>query len=162
MEGDIAPFLVRDPSPAVFRPDPAAVAIGPPAVAHMPGDPYVSVGIVIDPVSVGRQAVIKIRSIFVLTLTVLLRVAGIRLNTGVGIIPFPGGIADFRRRIVSRAARRHQEDDGNDPESFSHSFSPLLSNLCKLCANPFSFFVTAFRIEIASYSPRRVAPAFPG
>ncbi len=108
VEGNIPPFLVRDPGPAIIGPDPMSFAIGPPVVAHMPGDPNVAVGVIVDPAPVRGKTIIKVGHIFILT--VPLRPAGILLITWVHGASRAGRIADSGRRTVSGATRRNHKN----------------------------------------------------
>ena len=114
MEGNISPFLVRDPGPAVVGPDPMSIAIRPPAVAHMPGGPNVAVGIEADPASIGGQTIIKVGRIFL-------------LKTGDNGTSPARGIADLGRRKIPSVARRDHKDNRNDPEEFLHIRPPSIN-----------------------------------
>src|SRR5665647_680570 len=81
VEGNIPPLLVRHPGPAVIGPDPMSLAIGPPVVAHIPGDPNIAIGVIVDPAPIRGKLVIKIGRIHILTIP--LRTAGILLITWV-------------------------------------------------------------------------------
>jgi hypothetical protein len=124
MEGNIPPYLVCDPGPAIIGPDPMPFAIGPPVVASMPGNPNIAVGVIVDPASIWGKTIVKVGNILILT--VPLRPAGILLITRVYGASRAGWIADSRRRPVCGAARRDHHNQGNNPQDSFHVCSPFM------------------------------------
>ncbi|RFT16037.1 MAG: hypothetical protein OP8BY_2043 [Candidatus Saccharicenans subterraneus] len=57
MEWDPAPWMMRNPGPAILGPDPAPIGIGSPVTANSPRDPDITVGIIINPVAIVTEIV---------------------------------------------------------------------------------------------------------
>jgi hypothetical protein len=63
MKRSPAPNNPRAPHPTIVCPDPMSAGIRTPAVGHVAGDPHIPIWTIIDPYSVRRKIIIKIRNI---------------------------------------------------------------------------------------------------
>jgi hypothetical protein len=63
MKRSPAPYNPRAPHPAIVCPDPISAGIRTPAVGHVAGDPHIPIRTRIDPHSMRRKIIIKIRNI---------------------------------------------------------------------------------------------------
>jgi hypothetical protein len=75
------------------------------------------------------------------------------LNTGVNVTSPARGIADFRRRKISSAARRYHKNHGNDPEAFFHIHSPLIIGYANDVPIQFRYFLSVFMSAPCFQSP---------
>jgi hypothetical protein len=63
MKRSPAPYNQRAPHPTIVCPDPMSTGIRTPAKGHVAGDPHIPMRTVINPYSVRRKIIIKIRDI---------------------------------------------------------------------------------------------------